>query len=325
MAVDRTPPLTRAIERFVAKLSSERRASSKTVRNYQHTLDLFVHFLVNHLGAPPTVTDYGALASADYRSFLAARRRDGVSIPTVRLDLSALRSFARFMWRDAGIPLDSIMAVRSPKLPKRLPRPISPDDVSRLIDKTHVESAGSSLGWQNARDIALFTLLYGAGLRLSEALSLSWQDLPPPNGFLRVTGKGGKMREIPFLPEVAEALETYKQALCAEVGSDAHRTFASFGDEASIFLGARGRPLSAGVAQRALRKLRAGLGLPDSATPHALRHSFATDLLSSGADLRSIQDLMGHASLASTQRYVDVAADHLVQVHRAAHPRARKS
>ncbi|MGV6820240.1 MAG: tyrosine recombinase XerC [Parvularcula sp.] len=317
--------LSPAIERFITRLDSERRASPRTVRNYQHTLDLFHQFLLAHFGASPTLSDYAALTSADYRSFLAARRRDGVSIPTVRLDMSALRSFARFMWRDSGVPLDAIMAVRSPKLPKRLPRPIAPNDVSKLIDKTQVEKASSSLGWQNARDIALFTLLYGAGLRLAEALSLTWQDLPPPNGFLRVTGKGGKMREIPFLPEVAAALETYKGALGAEVGSDVHRTFMAFGEEASIFLGARGRPLNAGVAQRALRQLRAALDLPASATPHALRHSFATDLLSSGADLRSIQDLMGHASLASTQRYVDVAADHLVQVHRAAHPRARKA
>ncbi|WOI52039.1 tyrosine recombinase XerC [Parvularcula sp. LCG005] len=300
-------------QRFMRTLIDERRLSPHTVRNYQHTLDEFSAFLKAHTDARPTLQTLGQLKTADFRAFLAHRRKDGVGIATVRLDLSALRTFYRYLWREAGVSMAPLSALKSPKLPKRLPRPVPAVAAGKLSSgAARIERAAP---WQQARDQALFCLLYGAGLRIAEALDLDRDDVPPPGQPLRVLGKGGKTRDVPLLPAVTDTLQAYLTAL------DDSPLQLNDGPDAPLFVGARGGRLSAGVAQKTMRQLRPALGLDDTATPHALRHAFATHLLSAGADLRAIQELMGHASLASTQRYTDVETERLLQAHAAAHPR----
>ena len=302
---------------YLRSLASERRASAYTLRNYEGAVERFEGFLREHTGEAPSVKAIRALTTRDYRAFLAARRREGVGPATVRLDLSGLKSFLRYLNRHAGLPLEPISALRTPRSPKRLPRPIGAPEAAALTSIETLRLPGTAR-WIAARDAALFTLLYGAGLRIGEALGL---DVGAASGrTLRVLGKGAKSRDVPLLPVVSEALSAYEAALADD--PDAGGFDRAPG--APLFLGARGRRLSAAVAQKRLRALRPLLGLPESATPHALRHAFATHLLAQGADLRVIQDLLGHASLASTQVYTRVDAGRLLSVHAAAHPRARR-
>ncbi|WP_183816658.1 tyrosine recombinase XerC [Parvularcula dongshanensis] len=302
---------------FLRSLAAERRASAYTVRNYEGAIERFEAFLQDHLGEPASLRVLRTLETRDYRAFLAARRREGAAVPTVRLDLSALKTFHRYLHRHAGLPLEPLAALRSPKAPKRLPRPVGAEDALSLTRIETVARQGAAL-WIGARDAALFTLLYGAGLRISEALDLNAGAADGPT--LRVLGKGAKHRDVPLLEPVREALRSYERALRDD---ETARHFRARLSPAPLFLGARGGRLSPAIAQRRLRELRPKLGLPESATPHALRHAFATHLLARGADLRVIQDLLGHASLSSTQRYTEVDAGRLLSVHGAAHPRAR--
>ncbi|MEQ8934972.1 MAG: tyrosine recombinase XerC [Amphiplicatus sp.] len=295
-----------AVGAFLAHLKAEQRASAYTLRNYGSALERFDSFLTDHLGARPTLKKLGALETRDFRSFLAARRAEGLTAASLKLDLSAIRSFFAFLRKREGVENDAIAALRGPKLKERLPRPVSETDAQALIEAAGSETAS----WIAARDAAIFTLLYGAGLRISEALSLRWADAPFGER-LRVLGKGAKTREAPVLPVVRDSVESYR-AICP-YGGDANDP---------LFFSVRGKPLSPRLVQRSMATHRKALGLPDSATPHALRHAFATHLLSAGGDLRAIQELLGHASIAATQRYTKVDAERLLAVYDSTHPRA---
>jgi len=295
-----------AARAFLAHLKAEKRASVYTVRNYGAALERFEAFLMDHLGARPTLRLLPNLETRDFRSFLAARRAEGLTAASLKLDLSAIRSFFVFLHKREGIENDAISALRGPKSKERLPRPVSEVDARALIDAAGNEAAS----WVAARDAAIFTLLYGAGLRISEALSLRWRDAPFGER-LRVLGKGAKTREAPVLSVVRDSVETYR-AICPYGGDE----------DDPLFFSVRGKPLSPRLVQRSMETHRKALGLPDSATPHALRHAFATHLLSAGGDLRAIQELLGHASIAATQRYTKVDAERLLSVYDSAHPRA---
>lgn len=301
------------VRTFLDVLRSERRASPYTVRNYEHALGAFARFLQGHLGEEPTAKTLRALKTRDYRAFLASRHGEGLDPATVRLDLSALRSFYRYWDRRGVLPSAALSALKSPKKRQILPRPVDAGAAADLIGSAH--SIGAGPDWARARDAALFTLLFGAGLRISEALQLDWHDVQDP---LRIRGKGSKTRDVPLLPRVKTALCHYREAVASQAP---HLLLTA---ERPLFLGVRGGRLSASVAQARMRAIRRALGLPDSATPHALRHGFATELLAGGADLRVIQELLGHASLASTQRYTAIDPDRLAREHHRCHPRSQR-
>ncbi len=294
------------IARFVRHMRAERRASAYTIRNYEATLARFSVFVTAHLGRRPDHAALERLELRDFRAFLASRRAEGLGAASLKLELSALRSFYRFLRRRADICNDAITAMRGPKLKAGLPRPVDAASAQKLI-----AAAGEAKEpWVAARDAAIFTLLYGAGLRISEALSLKIGDAPFGEA-IRIVGKGAKTRAVPLLPVVKTALDDYL----------AIRPSAT--DRADpLFLSARGKTLSARIVQREMKKRARALGLDDSATPHALRHAFATHLLAAGGDLRAIQELLGHASIAATQRYTKVDAHVLLAAYRSAHPRA---
>ena len=295
----------------------ERRASPHTLSAYGRDLDAFFSFLSDHLGHLPSLDDLGGLKSADFRGWLAGRVAEGFKATSTARALSVVRGFFSFMARRGILENPAILVLKTPKLPHGVPRPLSREEAVDLLALAR-EGDGPDTGalpgaaWTGKRDAALLTLLYGCGLRISEALNLNLSDLPT-GGTLMVLGKGAKERMVPVLPVVCAALEDYVAA-CPHVREA--------GDP--LFVGVRGKRLAAGVVQKKVRELRALLSLPATATPHALRHSFATHLLSSGGDLRAIQELLGHASLASTQRYTQVDEDHLQRVYRSAHPRARR-
>lgn len=294
---------------WLEALRSERRVAQNTVEAYERDTRQFLAFLTAHTGAPARLKDIAALRAADMRGFLASRRRDGAGPRTLGRSLAGLGSFLRHLEKAGLVNAAGARAVRSPKQPKSLPRPLS--DIQALA----VTSDRGQLAdepWIAARNAAVLTLLYGCGLRISEALSLTPADFPPGAKALRVTGKGGKMRVVPLLAVTGEAVATYLRLCPYGVGSGK-----------PLFVGARGGPLQPAIIQREMKKMRSAFGLPDTATPHALRHSFATHLLAGGGDLRSIQELLGHASLSSTQIYTGVDAARLLEVYDRAHPRAQ--
>ena len=303
------PDLADAIERWRRALAGERRASPRTVEAYDRDVMQFLRFLVEHQGRPPTLADLAALRPRDLRAFLARRRRDGIGARSLGRNLAGLRSLARFLERRDGLDASAWRAVRSPKVGRSLPHPLAASAARRLAD------AGESLAeepWVAARDAAVFALLYGCGLRISEALGLARRDAPvAATRALRVTGKGGKTRIVPVLPVVIAAVDDYLR-LCPF----------HLEPEGALFRGVKGGPLSPRLIQLAMERLRGALALPDSATPHALRHSFATHLLGAGGDLRTIQELLGHASLSTTQIYTEVDAARLLDVWSKTHPRA---
>lgn len=282
-------------------LSLDRRRSVHTVRAYVATAERFLEWLADTgPGGRAALVD---LSASDLRAYLAARRADGIGNASAARELSALRTFLRFVGgEEARVPV-----LRGPRVKPGVPRPVAPDDVVELAGEV---ADGAREPWIGARDWALLLLLYGAGLRISEALSLTGGALPPPDA-LRVTGKRGKTRIVPLLPQVREAITAYAGACPFTLGANE-----------ALFRGARGGPLNAGTIRASVRIARRRLGLSERATPHALRHSFATHLLGRGADLRSLQELLGHASLSSTQIYTQVDAAHLLDVYRNAHPRA---
>jgi integrase/recombinase XerC len=297
--------LAEAVKAYLTHLKAERRASPYTVRNYGATLARFSAYAAAR-GFAVSIDSLARLTPEDFRAFLAARREEGATAPTLKLDLSALKSFFRWLRRREGVDNDAITTLRGPKARERLPRPVSEPDAQRLLAAAETVKTP----WIAARDVALLTLLYGAGLRISEALSLKRRD-GAPGDRLRIAGKGGRRRDVPVIPAVRRAVETYA-ALIPYAG----------GPQSPLFLSARGKALSPRLAQRMMEGHRRALQLPDSATPHALRHAFATHLLSAGGDLRAIQELLGHASVAATQRYTKVDAERLLSVYETAHPRA---
>jgi len=298
-----------ALEAWLQHLTHERRASPRTVEAYAGCVRAYLAFLDRHRGEALSATALGGVSAAEIRAYLASRRQGDrpLSPRSLSQALSAIRSFHRWLDRRMGIPTTSLALVRGPRLPATAPRPVSEIDARTLI-----ADAGEAdvQPWEAARDAAVLTLLYGCGLRISEALSLRRADVPPPET-LRITGKGGKTRVVPVLPAVSQALCEYVRLLPWRMAPDA-----------PVFRGRRGGPLGPRAVQATVARLRGGLGLPASATPHALRHSFATHLLGGGVDLRSIQELLGHASLSTTQRYAEVDAVSLLAVYARAHPRA---
>jgi integrase/recombinase XerC len=297
-----------ALDGFLATLANERRASRHTVEAYRRDLRQLFAFLAEHWGETVSFTRLGRLAPADVRGFLATGRKQGLASTSLARKLSSLRSFFRHLERTGAVHNPALSAVRSPKLPHAVPKALTEDGAEQLRGAAGDETAEP---WIQARNVAVLTLLYGCGLRIAEALGLARRQAPLSDTLV-ITGKGGKQRMVPVLPAVREAIDAYV-ALCPYEGSPA----------SPLFLGARGKRLQPAIVQREMQRLRRVLGLPETATPHALRHSFATHLLGSGADLRTIQELLGHASLSTTQRYTDVDAAQLLKVYDRAHPRAR--
>ena len=300
------------LARWLAHLGAERRTSPKTVEAYGRDARQFLAFLAEHLGGAPTLKQLARLTPADVRAFLAARRADGIAGRSLMRSLAGIRSFARFLEREGKGQVGALAAVRAPKVAKSLPKPLLAADATRLTN-ADLRAGEEREPWILARDAAVLALLYGSGLRISEALGLKRREMPEPGqgDVITVTGKGNKQRMVPVLPQVIQAVADYA-ALCPY----------NLPPEGPLFVGAKGGPLRARVVQLAMAELRGALGLPDSATPHALRHSFATHLLSRGGDLRAIQELLGHASLSTTQVYTAVDTERLLEVYRSTHPRA---
>jgi integrase/recombinase XerC len=298
--------------RWLAHLGCERRMSGKTVEAYERDLRQFLQFLAGHLGGRPALADLAALEPQDVRAFMAARRAAGVSGRSLMRTLAGVRSFARYLERNGKGKLAALAAVRAPKVARTLPKPLPVASAKRLA-AADLRVGEEREPWVLARDAAVLALLYGSGLRISEALGLRRADAPTPGkgDAITVTGKGNKQRMVPVLTPVAQLIADYV-ALCP------HRLPAG----GPLFVGARGGRLSPRVVQLVMERLRGVLSLPDSATPHALRHSFATHLLARGGDLRAIQELLGHASLSTTQVYTAVDTDRLLEVYRNTHPRS---
>ncbi len=290
-------------------LTHERRASPHTLRAYGDDLSRFLVFLNEHKGRTPDERMLAKLLPADLRAFVTRRRGEGLGARGVQRALAAVRSFYRFLAREGILENAAPRAVRTPRIPRTLPRPLSETDAARAIE----EAGANDIACIAARDAALLTLLYGAGLRISEALSLRRGDVPLGTA-LSVVGKGRKERSVPLLPAVREAVEAYVATLPYAGARDS-----------SLFVSRRGKPMSAREAQALMQNLRSRLGLSDRATPHALRHSFATHLLANGGDLRAVQELLGHASLSTTQTYTDIDVRKLMDVYTNAHPRCKTS
>jgi integrase/recombinase XerC len=306
------PKLSTLRDEFLMSLRAERRRSKNTLRNYGATLERFENFLAVHHGNPPRLSTIAQCETQDFRAFLSMRREEGLSAPSLRLELSALRTFYKHLKKRRGVENDAIASMRGPKMKERLPRPVEASSALALIEQASAHRGG----WEQARDRAVFILLYAAGLRISEALALKWRDAPFTET-VRIKGKGGKWRDAPLLPVARAAIEDYR-ALCPFAPEPQRLAKA----DTPLFYSARGKPLSARAVQGEMKRCVKALGLPDSATPHALRHAFATELLAAGGDLRSVQELLGHSSIAATQRYTKVDAAGVMKRYRAAHPRA---
>jgi integrase/recombinase XerC len=302
------PAVLKAIEDWQRWMMVEKNCSEHTLDAYGRDLAAFFGYLSGHLGFQPGLGDLENLTTTDFRGYLAKRHNDGLSRSSTARAVSTLRNFFKFLDRHELAHNAAIKAVKTPKLPRSIPKPLS---------EVEAREALSSIGelhdtpWIAARDMAILTLLYGCGLRISEALNLNVEDVPEGDAMV-ITGKGNKQRVVPVLPIVLEAIQYYLDLYPKRLKKSG-----------PLFVGVQGKRVNPGVIQRQVRKLRAYLGLPASATPHALRHSFATHLLAGGGDLRTIQELLGHESLSTTQRYTEVDQARLIEVYRDSHPRAR--
>lgn len=309
----KNPPLKMSSEEalhfFLQHLSGERRLAVKTVEAYQSDISDFLEFQTGHLEHRPTLRDLQDLSARSFRAYLAYRRRgeSPLSPTSIARHLSAIRTFYRYLERRFNVKNNALPLIKGPRVKRPLPKALSEDGARELME---AGSFDDKVPWIEARNKAVMSLLYGAGLRISEALSITGQDYPLGES-LMLTGKGGKTRLVPILPIIQQTVSQYVQ-LCPH----------SLTLQDALFRGLRGKPLQAGIIQKEIRQLRHYLGLPETATPHALRHSFATHLLAGGGDLRTIQQLLGHESLSTTQRYTDVDAKALLSVHKRAHPRA---
>jgi integrase/recombinase XerC len=307
--VNAKPDLAAARSAWLEQLSSERRLSPKTLEAYERDTRQFLTFLTAHLGGAPGIADVADLKSLDFRAFLTKRRAAGAGARTLGRGLAGIRSFMRHLERNGLANAAAATSLRAPRQPKSLPKPLTAADARRVVDASEQLNGEP---WIAARNAAVLTLLYGCGLRIGEALALPGGALKDRRDkALRVTGKGNKTRLVPLLPVVFDAVDLYRRLCPYDLAADM-----------PLFRGARGGPLQAAVLQRDMRALRGALGLAETATPHALRHSFATHLLGSGGDLRTIQELLGHASLSTTQVYTGVDTARLLDVYKNAHPRA---
>ena len=297
--------------RWLTHLRAERRLSPKTLEAYARDLRQCLTFLSQHWGRKVTLKGFAALEATDVRAFMAMRRADDIAGRSLMRALAGLRSFGRYLEREGKGRVGALAAIRAPKTGRTLPKALAVAPAKRLSDVS-LRAGEERAPWVLARDAAVLALLYGSGLRISEALGLKRRDVPKPGegDVLIVTGKGNKTRMVPVLQNVLALVQDYV-AMCPH----------SLPPEGPIFVGARGGPLKARIIQLTMERLRGALGLPDSATPHALRHSFATHLLSRGGDLRAIQELLGHASLSTTQIYTGIDSERLLEVYRTAHPR----
>ncbi|MBG1233623.1 tyrosine recombinase XerC [Aestuariivirga litoralis] len=296
-------PIARA---WLATLKSERRLAAKTLEAYISDLTQFGGFLQEHLGEAASISLLAGLDASDFRSFLARRRNDGIESRSLARQLSAIRSFFRHAERNGHFKCAALAAVRTPKIPHSVPRPLTEDQSHKLVTDVVLEQDEA---WIQARDMAVLTLLYGCGLRISEALGLTVKQ--SEQNPLVIIGKGGKERLVPMVPAAVEAITAYRKLAPMPLLPSM-----------PLFRGAKGGALSPRIIQLLMERLRGAMNLPDSATPHALRHSFASHLLGNGADLRVIQDLLGHASLSSTQIYTEVNRKHLLEQYRKAFPKA---
>lgn len=301
--------LIRARQAWLQGLARERRLAPLTVEAYERDTRQFMQFLTGHLGGPPGISDIAQLRPADLRAFLASRRQGGAGARTLGRGLAGIRSLLKHLERAGLVNAAGAGALRAPRQPKSLPKPLTAPDARRVV------SASEQLAeepWVAARNAAVLTLLYGCGLRISEALALTGEDFGDrAQRSLRVKGKGGKTRIVPLLVAAHQAVAEYRRLCPFHIPADG-----------TLFLGARGGHLQPAIIQREMKKLRSALNLPETATPHALRHSFATHLLGRGGDLRAIQELLGHASLSTTQIYTGVDTSRLLDIYDAAHPRA---
>jgi len=305
------PDLQNALGQWLSWLTHERRVADLTRAAYARDIGQFLAFLARHQGELPHLSTLAKLNRGDFRAWMAARQADRIEARSLARALSALKNLFRFLGRRGLGANGAIATLRAPKLPRAVPKPLTVGEALETIDAV---ASLQEVDWIGKRDAAILILLYGAGLRIGEAVSLNRRDLPMKGEActLTITGKGRKTRIVPLLPEVVAAVRDYLAACpWGGTGSD------------PLFMGAKGGRLSPRLVQKAMQTLRLALGLPETATPHALRHSFATHLLGAGGDLRAIQELLGHASLSTTQRYTDVDAQHLLQVYQAAHPRAK--
>ncbi len=299
--------LLRATSGWLTFLEHERGCSPATLASYERDLRQFIGFLKRDLEHPPCLGDLARIDIKTVRRFLTARRRDGAASRSLSRTISALRTFYRWLENSGLVANRALAQVAMPRIPHTLPKPLTVEKAAALVQ-------GESIGddWINARDIAVLLLLYGAGLRISEALGLTRRDAPlPGRDVIRIVGKGGKERLVPILPVTQRAVAHYI-ALCPY----------PLEPDGALFLGAKGGPLSPRLIQLAIARMRDALTLPETATPHALRHSFATHLLAAGADLRQIQELLGHASLSTTQVYTEVDRERILAVYDRAHPRS---
>ena len=298
-----------AAVRWLDHLQHGRGYADATCEAYRRDLHQFLGWLRQHLHHAPCLADLARLQPKDFRGFMAARRRSGLTSRSLARTMSALRQFFRWLETDGPVKNRTILALALPKVPHGIPKPLTVEKAAALV----ADGMDATLDWIAARDLAVLLLLYGSGLRISEALGLQRQDAPSPErDVLRIHGKGGKERLVPVLPVTQEAIARYI-GLCPY----------PLQPDTPLFLGAKGGALSPRIIQLLMEDLRDSLGLPQTATPHALRHSFATHLLRAGADLRQIQELLGHASLSTTQIYTEVDRERLLEVYDAAHPRGR--
>ena len=310
LAFTAEPAVIAVIDDWRAWLAHERRISGHTLDGYGRDLRKFLQFITGHLGYPPGLQDLEALKPRDFRGYLASRHAEGLARSSTARAMSTLRNFFRFMEQRGVVENAAIGAIKTPKVPHSVPKALTMEDAL-----TTVITVGdlSDEPWIGKRDTAVMLLLYGCGLRIGEALGLDRGQAPEDEDSIVVTGKGDKQRLVPVLPVVSSAIRDYVEACPFDLAPDG-----------PLFVGKRGKRLRARVIQRQMGILRARLGLPETATPHALRHSFATHLLAGGGDLRTIQELLGHASLSTTQRYTEVDAGRLKSVYDSAHPRARR-
>ena len=302
-----SPKLLEQVDAWQQYLLTERRLSELTGRSYLFDLKEFFDFLMQHLGHMVDLEDLKELKITDFRSFLMWRSDQKISRTSMARGVSALKNFFRFLARQKVLNNDAIMAVKSARIGHGLPHPLTEEDAKKFLE---LAQEMNKRPWEGYRDRALYTLLYGCGLRIMEALSLKVKDVMSSSSVLVINGKGNKQRLIPVLPAVTHALKLYLN----------HHPHPA--PESPLFIGSRGDQLNPGVVQRNVRTIRHAMGLPDTVTPHAFRHSFATHLLQGGGDLRTVQELLGHASLSATQRYTEITTEHLEKVYEQAHPRA---
>jgi integrase/recombinase XerC len=309
MAALQKIPAPEVLHLFIEHLRGERRLADKTCEAYQHDISTFLGILVGYLETNVTLSEIVSLDTRGFRAYLAQLRRGdkSLSASSIQRHLSAVRTFYRYIERRWDAPNSALPLIRGPRVKRPLPKAVSQAEALKIID-TPLDSPGAP--WIALRNQAVLALCYGSGLRISEALSLQGRDVPLARQ-IQLTGKGGKMRLVPILPVVAQTVSEYMKASPFQLAP-----------AEPIFRGARGGVLRAEIVQAEVRRLRGALGLPETATPHALRHSFATHLLAGGGDLRTIQKLLGHESLSTTQRYTDVDAARLIDIHAGAHPRA---